>query len=176
MTEEQQIINKLIPQNGTADGLGDYIKKYLILILVLLSLAIQVFGQSNLLDEFKATDGWKIYKSDGVEIKISTSDGYKGKCIRVDYNFTKGSGYGGIQKVIPIEFPENYQFTFYLKAKSSNNNLEFKLIDASGENVWWMNNRNYEFRVEWRKDSEFFKGWNSNQSFSCNLKNNLLKK
>lgn len=149
MNEEQPVINKFIPQNRTAESLRNFIKRYLIPILVLLSLAIQVFGQSNPLDEFKTTDGWKTYKSDGVEIKTSTSDGYKGKCIRVDYNFTKGPGYGGIQKVIPIEFPENYQFTFYLKAKSPNNNLEFKLIDASGENVWWMNNCNYEFPVEW---------------------------
>ena len=93
MNEKQPIINKFIPQNRTAEGLGDYFKKYLILILVLLSLAIQVFGQSQLLDEFKTNDGWKIYKSDSVEIKISTSDGYKGKCIHVDYNLTKGFGY-----------------------------------------------------------------------------------
>jgi hypothetical protein len=44
MTEEQQLINKFIPQNRTIQSLGKYIKKYLIPILVLLSLAIQVFG------------------------------------------------------------------------------------------------------------------------------------
>ena len=44
MKENQQTINKFISQNITSEGLGYYIKKYLILILVLLSLAIQVFG------------------------------------------------------------------------------------------------------------------------------------
>lgn len=68
MNEEQQLINKFIPQNRTIQSLGNYIKKYLIPILVLLSLAVQVFGQSNILDEFKTTDGWKIYKSNGIEI------------------------------------------------------------------------------------------------------------
>lgn len=131
--------------------MNDRFKKYLILILVLLSLAIQLFGQSKVLDEFNTTDGWKIFKSEGVEIKISTADGHNGKCIRIDYNFTKGSGYGGIQKIIPIEYPANFQFNFYLKAQSPNNNLEFKLIDESGENVWWFNNRNYEFPTEWTK-------------------------
>ena len=71
MNEEQPIINKFIPQNRTTEGSRDYFKKYLILILVLLSLAIQVFGQSNLLDEFKATDGWKVYISDSAKMKIS---------------------------------------------------------------------------------------------------------
>lgn len=125
--------------------------KLIALILVLLSLAIQIFAQGKTLDEFNSTHGWKIFKSDGVELKTSVVDGHKGKCIRIDYNFTKGSGYGGIQKIIPIEFPENFQFTFYIKAVSPNNNLEFKLADERGENVWWYNNRNYEFPTGWRK-------------------------
>jgi len=125
--------------------------KIVALILVLLSLAIQIFAQSKVLDEFNSTKGWKVFTSDGVELKISTANGFKGKCIRIDYNFTKGSGYGGIQKSIPIEFPANFQFSFYLKAKSPNNNLEFKLADESGDNVWWYNNRNYEFPSDWKK-------------------------
>ena len=87
--------------------------KLIALILVLLSLAIQIFAQGKTLDEFNSTDGWKIFASDGVELKISMANGFKGKCIRIDYNFTKGSGYGGIQKIIPIEFPENFQLKLY---------------------------------------------------------------
>jgi len=86
--------------------------KIVALILVLLSLAIQIFAQSKVLDEFNSKSGWQVFTSDGVELKISTANGFKGKCIRIDYNFTKGSGYGGIQKNIPIEFPENFQFSF----------------------------------------------------------------
>lgn len=129
----------------------DKVVKLIALILVLLSLAIQIFGQTKTLDDLSSTSGWKIFNSDGVELKISSAEGIKGKCIRIDYNFTKGSGYGGIQKIIPIEYPENFQFSFYLKAKSPNNNLEFKLADESGENVWWYNNRNYEFPSDWKK-------------------------
>ncbi len=32
-----------------------------------------------------------------------------------------------------------------------NNNLEFKLLDSSGENVWWYNQRNYEMPNDWTK-------------------------
>jgi len=125
--------------------------KLIALILVLLSLAIQIFAQSKTLDDFSSVKGWNVFSSDGVELKISSSNGINGKCIRIDYNFQKGSGYGGIQKVIPIEYPDNFQFSFYLKAKSPNNNFEFKLGDESGENVWWFNNRNYEFPGDWKK-------------------------
>ncbi len=127
------------------------IVKLIVLVLVLLSLAIQIFAQSKTLDKLETTNGWNIFTSDGVELNITTAEGIKGKCIRIDYNFTKGSGYGGIQKLIPIEYPENFQFSFYLKANSPNNNFEFKLADENGDNVWWYNNRNYEFPTEWKK-------------------------
>ena len=102
-------------------------------------------------DSVSALQNWKIYKSDGVEIEISPAEGFKGNGIKLDYNFTKGTGYGGIQKIIPIELPENYQFTFYLRAESPANNFEIKFLDSTGQNVWWINNRNYDFPKEWKK-------------------------
>jgi hypothetical protein len=71
--------------------------------------------------------------------------------IRIDYDFTEGTGYGGIQKLFPIDLPENYEFTFWLRAESPSNNFEIKFIDSTGNNVWWVNNRNYDFPREWTK-------------------------
>ncbi|MDP3684009.1 MAG: hypothetical protein Q8S01_08755, partial [Ignavibacteria bacterium] len=47
--------------------------------------------------------------------------------------------------------PANYEFSFYIKAVSPENNFEFKLIDSTGTNVWWRNTRNYKFPTEWTK-------------------------
>ena len=47
--------------------------------------------------------------------------------------------------------PDNYQFTFWLKAESPPNNLEFKLLDGPGQSVWWKIERNYTFPTEWTK-------------------------
>jgi hypothetical protein len=113
--------------------------------------AINLSAQKILLDNFEEIELWRIYKSDGVEAKVSLAEGRTGSAIRFDYDFTLGSGYGGIQKLIQLDLPENYQFSFYIKAESPNNNFEIKLLDKSGENVWWVNNRNYEFPVEWTK-------------------------
>ncbi|MCL4551278.1 MAG: hypothetical protein M1495_22220 [Bacteroidetes bacterium] len=105
--------------------------------IIFLFLCISVLkAQPKQLDDFSSPSGWKSFASDGVTIKTSIVEGFKGKAIKLEYNFTKGSGYGGIQKVLPISLPANYQFTFYVKAESPNNNLEFKLLDKSGENVW----------------------------------------
>ena len=131
--------------------------KIFFLLIVFLTIVLSsqsLVAQEKILDSFNsasALQDWEIYKSDGVEIEISSEEGYEGKGIRVDYNFTKGTGYGGIQKIIPIDLPENYQFTFYLKAESPANNFEIKFLDSTGQNVWWVNNRNYDFPTEWKK-------------------------
>ncbi len=122
--------------------------------IILLFLCIAVLkAQPKLLDDFNSSAGWKNFASEGVTIKTSIVDGLHGKAIKLEYNFTKGSGHAGIQKIIPINLPANYQFTFYLKAESPNNNLEFKLLDKSGENVWWLNQKNFEFPKQWKKIS-----------------------
>ena len=110
--------------------------------------AQSVLPQKKILDSFETfstLSDWKIYKSDGVETEVSIAEGHSVKGIRFDYNFTKGTGYGGIQKIIPLDIPENFQISFYIKGESPSNNFEFKLIDATGENVWWVNNWNYTF-------------------------------
>ena len=108
-------------------------------------------AQKILIDNFDSLEGWNIYKSEGVETDTHLSDGISGKAIRFEYNFTKGAGYGGIQKNIFIELPDNYQFSFFIRAHSPNNNLEIKFLDYNGENVWWVNNRNFTFPKEWTK-------------------------
>jgi hypothetical protein len=126
---------------------------YAALIIVLL-LSQSFFAQEKYLASFDSASSindWNIYKADEVDIKISLDEGYKGKGIRLDYNFLKGTGYGGVQKLISLELPENFQFTFYIKANSPPHNLEFKLLDSSGQNVWWQNNRNFNFPAEWTK-------------------------
>lgn len=108
-------------------------------------------AQARMLDKFENKDGWSFIKSDGVNLNLSIEKGYKGNAIRLDYDFTKGTGYGGIQKWFPIDLPDNFEFTFYVKAESPANNFEIKFIDSTGNNVWWDNNRNYDFPKEWKK-------------------------
>ncbi len=121
-------------------------------IFLVLVLAVDAGkAQVRTLDEFENKNGWSFNLSDGVAMTLSNEKGVTGNAIRIDYDFTKGTGYGGIQKLFPVELPENYEFTFWLKAESPSNNFEIKLIDSTGNNVWWVNNRNYSFPGEWKK-------------------------
>ena len=117
-------------------------------------LAVSTFcatAQQRTLETFEEASGWAYNISDGVILNISTEKGVTGNAVRIDYDFTEGSGYGGIQKLFPVDLPENYEFSFWLRAESPSNNFEIKFIDSTGNNVWWVNNRNYDFPGEWTK-------------------------
>jgi len=114
-------------------------------------LALNTYAQGRILDDFESPHSWTIRQTEGVRITTSKTEGKDGNCVRMAFNFRQGMGYGGINKRFPMQLPENYRFTFWLKAHAPVNNLEFKLIDASGDNVWWVNRRNVEFSQEWQK-------------------------
>jgi len=125
-------------------------KKIVISALLIMSTSI-IYAQVRTLDEFESKDGWTFIRADGVNLALSVEAGLTGNAIRFDYDFTKGTGYGGIQKRFPVDLPENYEFTFWIRAESPANNFEIKFIDSTGNNVWWVNNRNYDFPREWKK-------------------------
>ena len=116
---------------------------------ILLLISVSAFGQKKVLDTFDLLEGWNVHASDGVVVTISRDTGRTGKAVRMDVVFAVGSGYGGIHKKFPIRLPAGYQFSFDIKAEFPTNNFEFKLIDTTGQNVWWLNKRNFTFPAEW---------------------------
>lgn len=124
---------------------------FFLVLAVLLCSSIVLPAQSQLLDSFEQISGWEFIRSESVDLSLTSEPGFSGKAIRFDYHFQTGTGYGGIQKFFPIDLPENFEISFYLKADSPPNNFEIKLIDYSGENVWWVNNRSYDFPEQWKK-------------------------
>jgi hypothetical protein len=126
-------------------------KLYLFIFFLILFITDYSFCQKKSLDNFENILNWKVITSDGVTLNTSSSAGYSGNSIRLNFKFNTGAGYCGIRKDIQIELPENYEFSFYIRGEMPVNNLEFKLVDSTGDNVWWVNNRNYEFPSEWKK-------------------------
>lgn len=84
---------------------------------------------------------WEALFSDGVTAKVAR----EGKSLRIDFDFTQGAGYGGAVLDWPIDLPANYQFTMNVRGEGPANNLEFKLVDPSKLNVWWVNRRGFEW-------------------------------
>ena len=104
-----------------------------------------------LLDDLETVDGWEVVTSEGAQLGIVSDIGYRGRGMRLDFDFQAGGGYVNAQKSVSIPLPGNYVFSFYLRGEAPPNNFEFKLVDESGQNVWWQNRRDYEFPSKWQR-------------------------
>lgn len=120
-------------------------------ILIALAISLDALAQSRLLDGFETLSGWQTIASDGVTIDTALVAGRTTRGLKIEFNFLAGAGYCGVQKQFPLTLPENFQFSFYVRGEAPINNFEFKLVDASGDNVWWLNQRNFEFPETWTK-------------------------
>jgi hypothetical protein len=94
---------------------------------------------------------WTATPADGVEISVHPEpNGAHGGAIRIDFDFHGHGGYAVIHRALNLVLPANYEFSFAIKGDAPTNTLEFKLIDATGENVWWSNNPNFAFPRDWK--------------------------
>lgn len=92
--------------------------------------------RSELLDNFKNTAAWQASASDQVQARLRRdSDG----SLCLDYNFGGVSGYAVMRRKLPRQWPQNFKLQARIKGSGGTNDLQFKLVDASGDNVWWVN-------------------------------------
>ncbi|MFH2051479.1 MAG: discoidin domain-containing protein [bacterium] len=88
---------------------------------------------------------WTAHPADGVQLALSNDGG----ALRLDFAFT-GGGYAIARREVDLDLPASYVFRFRLRGEAPANHLEFKLVDASGENVWWHVERDVVWPQEWR--------------------------
>jgi hypothetical protein len=118
--------------------------------VVLLPLAGAVSAEPvRVLDAFDDASAWRVVTSNQVSGAVRLVDGVQGKGLCLDYDFNGVSGHAGIQRDLPLDYPANYQFGFQLRGDSPRNDLQFKVIDASGDNVWWVNRPKYDYPTAW---------------------------
>ena len=115
-------------------------------LAVLLLAAAPLIAQPRTLDNFEDVSAWTTAPSDGVLLTVGEDNG----ALRLDFDFQGGAGYAVARRPLPLDLPANWEITFRLRAEAPVNNLEFKLIDPTGENVWWVNRRAFEFPRDWR--------------------------
>ncbi|HVO88186.1 MAG TPA: discoidin domain-containing protein [Casimicrobiaceae bacterium] len=106
---------------------------------------------ARVLDDFSDVSAWKAVASDGVSASVGASTDAQGPALRLEFDLAGTAGYASAHRALPLTLPENFELSFDMRAESPVNDLQIKLIDASGENVWWFHRRNFEFSREWRR-------------------------
>ena len=62
----------------------------------------------------------------------------------MDFDFGGHAGWAAARKAFPRRMPPNWAFTLRLRARRPRETLEFKLLDPTGENVWWSVRRGFD--------------------------------
>jgi len=101
--------------------------------------------ESRVLDDFSDVSAWTIATSDQITATLRVADG----ALCLDFDFHGVSGYASMRRSLPIDYPDDYEFAFRVRGDAPDNALQFKVTDAKGENVWWVNRPDFKFPREW---------------------------
>ncbi len=86
--------------------------------------------------ESAAQSDWQAVVSGNAELKLSSVPAGRGSALQMDFDFKGGGGFVVARRAFSRGMPEEYAVTFRLRGRGAANNLELKLIDATGQNVW----------------------------------------
>lgn len=93
---------------------------------------------------------WKAVPATGVELALKMDDG----ALRLDFDFKGHGGYAIARLERELALPENFEVSFRVRsAEAPRNTLEVKLVDETGENVWWSTRPDWDWPREWRRVS-----------------------
>ena len=101
------------------------------------------------LDAFDGIAGWTAAPSEGVRLDLRADAGPAGGALRLDFDFRGHAGWAAARKAFPRTLPENWAIGFTLRGDAPVETLELKLLDRTGENVWWSVRRDFAFPREW---------------------------
>jgi hypothetical protein len=115
------------------------------------------------LDELAPAAAWEAAPAEGVKLALSAIPGggaelpaaavpaaRRGAAVRLEIDFQGHGGYAIARRRVDLDLPANYELGFWVRGDAPRNNLEFKLLDASGDNVWWSVRRDFAFPREWQ--------------------------
>lgn len=104
----------------------------------------------RVLDEFADVSVWTPVESDGVSASVHKARGIEGDALVLEFDFNKTAGYAAAVRKLPVELPDDYEISFWMRGEAGQNHFEVKFVDASGDNVWWFRRPNYKFSGDWQ--------------------------
>ena len=105
------------------------------------------------LDDFEDLSAWTAIASGQARLAISPERGRRGGAMRLDFDFQGGGGFVVARKPFALTLPESYAFSFDIRGRGPSNILEFKLVDASNQNVWRWRVEAFDLPEDWQTRS-----------------------
>ena len=91
------------------------------------------------LESFDDVTAFQSLPSDGVRLALRADSGVAGRAVRMEYDFQGRAGYAVVRRAFTLPvLPAYWAITLWVRGAARPNTLELKLVDSSGQNVWWM--------------------------------------
>src|SRR5580692_11695810 len=79
---------------------------------------------------------WEPVVSGNAQLALSSVPAGRAAALRMEFDFKGGGGFVVARRALRQRMPEEYAVNFRLRGVGAVNNLELKLVDATGLNVW----------------------------------------
>lgn len=122
--------------------------------VALAAVTAPVRAQERVLDDFADPSAWTVSATDDVKASLRAADGPHGSALCIAYDFGHVTGYVTARRALPIELPARYEFEIGVRGLPGElppNAFQFKLVDASGSNVWWGQRPEFRFPARWTR-------------------------
>jgi hypothetical protein len=104
----------------------------------------------SVVESFESLEGWTTQASPNARVEIALDEGVRGKALRIDFDIEPGGSFVIVRKAVNLKLPKNYAFKLWVRGEGPPNDLQLKLVDPPGRNVWWYRQRPCYFPPEWR--------------------------
>jgi len=94
---------------------------------------------------------WQSVGSGRAELKLSQAPTRNVAALQMDFDFKDGGGFVVARRVFERAMPEDYVLHIRLRGRGAVNNLELKLVDATGQNVWRHVQKNLAWPSRWKR-------------------------
>lgn len=123
-------------------------------------------------DDAAGLPDWRPTVSGNAELKLSSSTTASGPVLRMDFDFKGAKGFVVARHAFKRAMPSEYAVHFRLRGRGAVNDLELKLIDDTGQNVWRHVEKSLKPPARWKhftvqsRDIDFAWGPSSGRSIS----------
>ena len=97
------------------------------------------------MSDFAALSEWQPFSSGLVKIQLASED----SSLAMHHDFGGAGGFVVARRLFPMQLPERFRLRLRLRGKGQPNRFELKLVDPTGDNVWWHRRAAVEWSGGW---------------------------
>jgi hypothetical protein len=91
---------------------------------------------------------WSSSAADGSSVALSAEPGTRGAALRIEFNLVGPTSWVIARRECAAALPAHYVAALRLRGEAQRNQLQLKLVDPSGANVWWWRRTDFALSSE----------------------------